>query len=57
MSQSVVFYIAYPLQVAGKLEPIAADLRCNAGYTLDRAPVHCRATIYTAGKFRVAKLT
>lgn len=43
-SMSLIFYITYPLQVAGKMESIPVDFVCKAGYILDRLSNHHRAT-------------
>lgn len=32
-------YTVYLVRVAGKLEPIPDDFRCEAGYTLSRSPI------------------
>lgn len=45
--RSDIFYFTYSLWVTVKLEPIPADLGHMVKYTLDRAPAHCRAGIYT----------
>lgn len=38
---------SFSVTVAGKLEPIPAEFGRKAGYTLNRVPIHYRATIHT----------
>lgn len=43
---SLIIQIAYPLRVAGVLEPIPVVVGQKAGYTLNRLPVYHKAHLY-----------
>lgn len=38
-----IFIATYPLQVAGKVDPIPTDFRQEAWYTLDRSTIYGKA--------------
>lgn len=56
---SLIICAAYLYRVVGKLEPVPSDFGWDAGYTLGKSQICCRAktqtTIYTFGQFKVAK--